>query len=997
MIDSVVHLTVDHPVASGVYLGVMVALVLVLFWLYRTNRKLADARRRSRRLARDYDRLVSRVPVGLYELIDHPDGSRRLAFASERFLELLGLDRSRAHGDFRHVLARVHPDDRQRMLDLIDEAIASGGWYVAEARIADPDGDRWIRAEAHPDPRPEGQVVWSGVVTDITERRRAEQKLVRREALLASMGRLAHVGGWQYDPGTGEVRWTDEVFRILDLPVGETPPLEDILSFYPEGDRRRLEQALKHAVEHGESYDLELSMTTAAGRDILVRALCEPRSEHDRITALFGALQDITHLRQAERELREAQARFRTIFEQSPIGMLIHDAHSGEILDANHEGWEAFGYRSTEELRQHQGDLWIDPPHSWDEALALIRRAAAGETQTMDWPARRRDGEVFWQQVRLSPLTLKGRECVLASCIDVTHRKRHEAELHRVANYDPLTSLPNRRMLVDLLRRTIDRAARQGASFAVCYLDLDEFKPINDTHGHAIGDKVLVEIGRRLGEAVRRSDTVARIGGDEFVILLADVGGQERLDLTLQRILRVAREAIVVDGLELKVSASIGVTRYPADAGDADTLLRHADQAMYRAKDMGRNRYCLFDTDLQRKSEERARQLRHVTRALSAGEFQLHYQPKVNMETGDVVGLEALVRWCDPDRGMLPPSDFLRLIEHSDLEERFGWYVLDEALAQSQRWSEQGMHFAVSINVSGQNLLRKGFVDGLRKGLDRHPGVAPTDLEIEILETAAVTDLDAAVAVLEKVRALGVRVSLDDFGVGYSSLAHLRWLPIDILKIDRSFVRDMLTDYEDYSIVQSVLGMARAFDMELIAEGVETVQHAAALTGMGCRLGQGYVFARPMSAAEVPDWLYRWRRDRPWKRINDQALELAMDRARELAAGHLRWLEQVELTVRAGQCPEGGPELDPERCALGLWLTTLARRGTGASASVRELKRHHSRVHRIAQQLCDQVAAGRRRSAVNDLPELRAESARLVELIGSLPRLPKSDQRISGG
>ncbi len=994
LIDGVVHMAVDHPVMSGIYLLVMTALVLALFWLFRTNRKLSDSRRHARELARDYERLVSRVPAGLYELMGGPDGRRHLTFASDRFLELLGLDRDTVRDDFRAVLARVHPDDRQQMIDLNAEVIGSGGSYETESRIMRPDGDRRVRVEAHPDLRPDGQVVWSGVVTDITRRREAEQKLARREALLASMGRLARAGGWQYDPGSGEVRWTDEIFHILDLPVEDTPQLDDILAFYHPRDRRRLERAMQRAVEHGEPYDLELSMTTAGGREILVRTVCEPQIDDGRVGSLLGAFQDITRLRETERELREAQARFRTIFEQSPIGMLIHDAQSGEVLDANGEGWREFGYSSLEELKAHASELWTTPPHSWDEALAAIRRAASGHTQTLDWPSRRRNGELFWQQVKLSPLSLDGRQCVLASCIDVTDRKRHEAELHRVANYDPLTGLPNRRMLIDLLRRTISRAARHDESFAVCYLDLDEFKPINDEFGHATGDKVLIEIGRRLGGVVRQSDTVARLGGDEFVVLLDSLERHESLQLALRRILRAAREVIVVDGLELQVSASIGVTTFPADASDADTLLRHADQAMYRAKDMGRNRYCLFDTDLQQKSEERARQLRRITNALEGGQFHLHYQPKVNMETGDVVGFEALVRWQDPERGVVPPSDFLRLIEHSDLEERFGWFVLDEALAQARRWSSEGLHFAVSVNVSGQNLLRAGFVDGLRQALERQPDVAPSDLEIEILETAAVTDLDAAVAVLERVRALGVRVSLDDFGVGYSSLAHLRWLPIDALKIDRSFVRDMLTDYQDFSIVKSVLGMARAFDMELIAEGVETDQHASALVGMGCRLGQGYAFARPMPAAEVPDWYRRWREKRPWKRTDTRALALAMDQARELAAAHMRWLEQVEHTVRSGSCPDGGPELDPQRCAMGMWLTTMNRGPSDHPPRlIARIDRQHERLHRIARRQCDQVSAGHRGEAVKGLPELRAESARLLELVESLPAVVQEAEK----
>ena len=569
----------------------------------------------------------------------------------------------------------------------------------------------------------------------------------------------------------------------------------------------------------------------------------------------------------ANRHLREMQQRFRALFEHSPISIMLHDADTGEVLDANPAAWRIYGLNSVEELRQF--DLWMNSSYLGEQAIARLRRAAGGQPQRFEWPGRRAGGELFWEDVSLTPVVMGGRQCVFSTALDITARKHHEDELDRVANYDTLTGLPNRRMLTDLLRQTIARAERDGHSFALCYLDLDEFKPINDEHGHSTGDKVLIEVGKRLRRVVRAGDSVARLGGDEFVVLLDEIQGEERVDMMLDRMLSAIRQPIHLEGLKLRVGASIGVTIYPNDAADADTLLRHADQAMYQAKDQGRNRYCLFDTDLERDAENRRRELQRLGEALDGGEFQLYYQPKVELKTGRVLGVEALVRWVQSGGQVALPAAFLDLIEQSELALRFGEMVLEQALIQLSAWKAAGLDLPISINISGQFLLRDGSVEHIRRALVRHPDVLPSELELEIVETVAVADITRAVAVLNECREMGLRIAMDDFGTGYSSLRYLRALPIDSLKIDQSFVRDMLVDANDRGIVESVISLAAAFDLDVIAEGVESPAHAVELVKLGCRKGQGFAFSQAIPADQMPAWLDEWQHSRRWQHFGD--------------------------------------------------------------------------------------------------------------------------------
>lgn len=442
--------------------------------------------------------------------------------------------------------------------------------------------------------------------------------------------------------------------------------------------------------------------------------------------------------------------------------------------------------------------------------------------------------------------------------------ERSNHELERVANLDVLTNLPNRALLADRLGQAMLQCKRRNQSLAVAFLDLDGFKEINDSLGHDMGDKLLLAVSKHMKDALRVGDTLARIGGDEFVAVMVDFEKGGSIGQALERLLNAAAMPATIDGVLMQVSASIGVTLYPDDDLDQDQLLRHADQAMYVAKQEGKNRYHLFDSEQNSAIQSHWESVANVRKGLEQREFILHYQPKVNMATGEVIGVEALIRWQHPERGLIQPLDFLPVIEGHSSSIKLGEWVIESALSQIDKWKSAGIGLQVSVNISGYQLQQSNFASRLTELLKAHPNLNPRCLELEVLETSDLEDLERASATMRACHDLGISIALDDFGTGYSSLTHLRRLPTDSIKIDQSFVRDMLDDPDDLAIVKGVIGLAKVFNRKVVAEGVESVAHGAALVDLGCDLAQGFGIARPMPASEIPKWLSTWKLDDSW-------------------------------------------------------------------------------------------------------------------------------------
>ena len=640
--------------------------------------------------------------------------------------------------------------------------------------------------------------------------------------------------------------------------------------------------------------------------------------ERESLRKQVEAQRDLLEAQMRQRERADEQLRLAAnVFAHAAEGITITGL-DGTIIDVNDAFCRITGYSRDEVLGKNPNILSSGKQDKAFYADMWHNLVQHGQWHGEVWN-RRKDGEVFAEMLTISTVrNAAGKpEQYVALFSDVTASKRHQSQLEHIAHFDALTNLPNRVLLSDRMRQAMAQTQRRGEMLAMACIDLDGFKHINDLHGHEVGDQVLVALAQRMKPMLREGDSLARLGGDEFAAVLVDLETLADSVPMLTRLLDAAAQPLELGELTLVVSASIGVTFYPqAEDVDADQLLRQADQAMYQAKLAGKNRYHVFDNEQDRSVRGHHESLDRIRQALLRKEFVLHYQPKVNMRTGQVVGAEALIRWQHPERGLLTPAVFLPVIEDHPLSIAVGDWVIDTALGQMTQWRAAGLRLPVSVNIGARQLQDPLFVSKLATQLAAHPSVPPTDLELELLETSALEDVVRVSKVIEACKQHGVQFALDDFGTGYSSLTYLKRLPVGLLKIDQSFVRDMLDDPDDLAILDGVIGLARAFGRRVIAEGVETIEHGEMLLQLGCEHAQGYGVARPMPADRIPAWASSWQPDVLWK----QAHPVPHGTLPVLNAcvEHRAWVNALQAYVTGER--ETPPPMHPEDCNFGKWL-----------------------------------------------------------------------------
>ena len=706
---------------------------------------------------------------------------------------------------------------------------------------------------------------WVRTYADVTDYTQAIADRSESEALWKFALEGSGAGVWDWDPVHARGRYSPLYKTLLgyaaDLPDADLPRWEERL--HPEDRAAALAALQRHYDGGSPTYVSEHRLLCQDGhyRWMHERGMVMRRDARGVALRTVGTTTDISARKQAEQRLRLAAS----VFTHTMEGIVITDA-AGTIVDVNDAFSRITGYHHDEAVGQTPRIL--SSGRQGPEFYAGMWRAllTVGQWSGEIWN-RRRNGEVYAEILTISAVRNAAGVTThyVALFTDITAHKEHERQLEHIAHFDALTGLPNRVLLGDRLQQAMLRCNRQERALAVAFLDLDGFKGINDAHGHDVGDDLLIAVGQRMKSVLREGDSLARIGGDEFVAVLVDLDRPDACEPVLDRLLAAAAEPVAVGGHVLRVSASIGVTLYPQDGVDADLLMRHADQAMYLAKQSGRNRWHLFDLAHDTAAKSQRESLEQIREAFDLGQFVLYYQPKVNMRTGRLVGAEALIRWQHPQRGVLPPAAFLPTMEGHPISLEVGDWVIATALSQMATWRAQGLHVPVSVNIGAGQLQQAGFAARLAERLRRVPDIPPGCLELEVLETSALEDIAQVSEVMQACKALGVRFALDDFGTGYSSLTYLKRLPADMIKIDQSFVRDMLEDSEDRAIVEGVVGLARVFRREVIAEGVETRAHGMVLLELGCELAQGYGVARPMPADQLPAWAAQWQAAPAWQ------------------------------------------------------------------------------------------------------------------------------------
>ncbi|HAF44105.1 MAG TPA: hypothetical protein DCK83_03970 [Gallionellaceae bacterium] len=806
-----------------------------------------------------YDRLVANIPVGVYLLLTTQAGVFQFKYASPRLSEILGVWSAAIYADAQAAFDPVHPDDLPEFVALNQQAARTHENFLWEGRILREGEVRWLRIESKPELLENGDCLWDGMVQDITEQKLARLELDLDQERFAEAQKVGHFGSWELNFASGKLIWSDEIFEIFEIDQSKFAAsyVAFLNTIHPD-DRDRVNQAYIDSLADQKPYQIIHRLQMADGRIKWVEERCSSTfDDSGNPLRSIGTVQDVT-----ERERLAEQARIAAVAFETQEAIIVTD-RDANIITVNRAFEEITGY-SQEEVQGKNPRMLSSGRHEagfYKQMWDAINETGRWSGEMWD---RRKDGGVYPKWLTIT--SVKHHDEVthyVAVFVDISERKKAEEEIKNLAFFDPLTGLPNRRLLLDRLHLALGQSARSENFGALMFIDLDHFKVLNDTKGHEYGDKLLVEVAKRLNTCVRETDTVARFGGDEFIILLEGLSLDQN-DAVEQagRIAEKMRDALSrpyqLGDEQYQSSPSIGVVLFRGDLVTTEELLKQADLAMYKAKDGGRNMVCFFEASMQALLESRTLLENALRQALPNGELELFFQLQTN-EAKDLLGAEVLLRWRSAVLGMVSPAEFIPLAEKTKLILPIGDWVLEKACRQLKAWQGHPvlgkMHLAV--NISPLQFHQPGFVCRVKTILV-DTGADPRLLELELTENLVLEDVREAARKMDELKAFGVRFSMDDFGTGYSSLQYIKQLPIDMLKIDQSFVRDILTDPGDAMMVQTIAGMAHNFGFDVIAEGVETQEQLHPLILCGCEKFQGYLFSKPVSLADFEALVDKW-------------------------------------------------------------------------------------------------------------------------------------------
>jgi len=682
----------------------------------------------------------------------------------------------------------------------------------------------------------------------------AMQKLQKKEEILNQIESLNKLGSWELDLKTNTVTWSNQMYVNYGYNKDEvTPSLEFIFARLLPKYHKAFQDGLTSITTTGKEQQLSFQIFNSSEeiRDATLHAKVLYNQEHTPIK-IIGTTQDTTHILALEKENNELSH----LMEVSSNEIYIVDIHSLKYLYVNQGACDALGYTKGEFYKMNIYDI---NPHLTEDRVKIIKTDLIKEKKYINKTVhQKKDGTLYHAQTYMHTVTYKGCDAYVIFDTDISKDvayaealEQQKEKLHHQAHHDNLTQLPNRTLFLDRLEQTIISAKRYKKEFALMFLDLDQFKKINDSLGHTIGDELLVEASKRLKKCIREEDTIARLGGDEFTVILKNVQNIQNISTIAQKIIDAMRQPIMVKTHALYISVSIGISMYPKDATTSDALIKDADAAMYKAKEEGRDNFQYYKSSMTAHAFERVVMDTSLRVAIKEEQFIVYFQPQTNILNDTITGMEALVRWQHPSMGLVPPGKFIPIAEDSGLIIEIDKIVMKKAMQQFAQWYSDGLSPGIlSLNLAMKQLNENDFIDNLLKMM-QDMKLNPKWLELEVTEGQVMQNPELSIQKLHQISQMGIEIAIDDFGTGYSSLSYLKKLPLNKLKIDQSFVYDIPNDADDMAITKAIIALGKSLKLKLIAEGVETQEQKNFLIENGCDLMQGYLFSRPIPAEEI--------------------------------------------------------------------------------------------------------------------------------------------------